>query len=164
MRNSQYFGLICVLAAIAAGVISHGILRGIFVLASVGSIGLAAYFLVRETGLLDDDVERERLPPEPPPVRRPARGRSAFSASSAPSASLDAAIIASATSDSGTEPEPPAPPPADQPESVPVPVPIGSAGDQPIRVTSAARSRRRRSSITVESPLSWLLRTIGRGK
>ena len=54
MRNSQYFGLMWVLSAIAAAVLRSGVVFGLFVLGSVAAGGLAIYFLMKETGLLDD--------------------------------------------------------------------------------------------------------------
>ncbi|MFN3075435.1 MAG: hypothetical protein ABT940_00865 [Alphaproteobacteria bacterium] len=53
MKNSQYFGLMWVLSAIAATALPHGILAGLFILSSVASLILSGYFLARELGLLD---------------------------------------------------------------------------------------------------------------
>lgn len=74
MRNSQYFGLMWVLSAIAAAVIPSGTMSGVFVLFSVTGAGLAVYFLMKECGLLDSP---DRAADDGAPrasVKKPVRG------------------------------------------------------------------------------------------
>ncbi|MBF0252116.1 MAG: hypothetical protein HQL35_16000 [Alphaproteobacteria bacterium] len=68
MRNSQYFGLTFILAAIAAAQMRTGLLTGFFILVSVISLGLATYFMLREFGAFDvQDIAADVVDRAPQP-------------------------------------------------------------------------------------------------
>lgn len=169
MRNSQYFGLMCVLSANTAAVVSNGTVRGVFILASAVSVGLSIYYLAKDVGLLDDPKGSSDPVTEPEGGRAAVRGRPARTPGkwSPPreTETGDASLLSDAVIVATPEPNPSPPESAKSPASSPVEtretpaspphgLPLGGA---------VVRGEKRQRSITVESPFSWLARALGRG-
>lgn len=166
MRNSQYFGLMWVLTANTAAVVSHGTIRGVFVLASVVAVGLAVYFYAKETGLLDESTEGASG--DSPAgrvaaglrgkVSRPTEKRRSPSRGESDAALLSDAVIVTDAEFAGPES------PNDKPEASD----SGRAGPEgggiPLGGAAVGGDLRRRRTVVVESPFAWVVRALGRGR
>ena len=173
MKNSHYFGLMWILSANTAAVVSNGAMRGVFILTSAVSLGLAMYALVKEYGLLNDSSRSDSSEPAAARVAARVRERSARSAEARrPEPEADAVFVAHPSSVY----ERPAPAYervitevdlADRPEPSSSERPSERREPQraawPISGIIPKRDGRRLAT-PVESPLSWFLRALGRGR